>query len=404
MSVDDRPTSDTTTDDTIIDQDGGDKATEDRGTGDPRQPVVTEPIHGDGLSARDTELATPLWKIRLRLLRRSFARNWSLFRDNRIGLVGLTMIAFFGLMAVAHPLLMTFVWDENVYDPIRGYDSVSSEIEVVEVGEVTDLNTQIDVQTARLQQNPTIDVGDTITVVLQPAPPTFTGETPHYLGTDPRGRDILSQLLYSTRAAFLLGAVAAITTVLIATTVGSMAAYFGGVTDGALMRLADLILLMPLLPLLIVISALFSINMILLGLLIGILNGFGGVAIVLKSQALSIKVKPFIDAAKVAGGGDWHVIFKHIVPNVLPLTFLYMMFGVTEAIALESVLSFFGLLNVQMTWGVMINTAQQTGNLLNLQFWWLLFPAGLAVSFLAFAFFIVGRGMDEVINPRLRAR
>ena len=128
-------------------------------------------------------------------------------------------------------------------------------------------------------------------------------------------------------------------------------------------------------------------------------------AIVLKSQALSVKVKSYIDAAKVAGGGDWHVIFRHIVPNVLPLSFLFMMFGVTEAIAIEATLSFFGLLNVPMTWGIMINNAQTNGYLLSgTSYWWLLFPAGLAVTFLCFAFFLVGRGMDEVINPRLRAR
>ena len=75
--------------------------------------------------------------------------------------------------------------------------------------------------------------------------------------------------------------------------------------------------------------------MVTLGIMIGVLSGFGGVAIVLKSQALSVKVKAYIDAAKVAGGSDWHVIFRHIVPNVLPLSFLYMMFGVTEAIAIS---------------------------------------------------------------------
>jgi peptide/nickel transport system permease protein len=135
------------------------------------------------------------------------------------------------------------------------------------------------------------------------------------------------------------------------------------------------------------------------------LSGFGGVAIVLKSQALAVKVKSYIDAARVAGGSDWHVIFRHIVPNVLPLSFLFMMFGVTEAIAIESTLSFFGLLNVDMTWGLMIEGARTNGYLLSgTSYWWLLFPAGLAVSFLCFAFFLVGRGMDEVINPRLRAR
>jgi peptide/nickel transport system permease protein len=346
---------------------------------------------------------TPMWRIRLRLLRRSLGITWGLFRENKMGLIGLALIGVFAVMAIIHPILMSTVWDPAIYDPVDGYDAVVTEYTVVET--VTDPTTEIDLNTARLELNPTIDVGDVVSIPTQPAPPTLTGENPHFLGTDARGRDIMSQLLYSTRAAFFLGAVAALTTVLIATTVGGVAAYFGGWVDGTLMRFADLILLMPLLPVLILLSATFEVTMVTLGIMIGVLSGFGGVAIVLKSQALSVKVKAYIDAAKVAGGSDWHVIFRHIVPNVLPLSFLYMMFGVTEAIAIEATLSFFGLLNVPMTWGIMINNAQTNGYLLSgTDYWWLLFPAGLAVSFLCFAFFLVGRGMDEVINPRLRAR
>ena len=347
----------------------------------------------------------PLWRIRLRLLQRSFGITWGLFRENRMGMFGLVLIGLFALMAIVHPVLMATVWEPAIYDPVVGYDSVKTEFTVVEDGMVTDPATQIEQTKARLELNPTIDAGQVVSVPTQPAPPTIDGEHPHYLGTDPRGRDILSQLLYSTRSAFFLGAVAAITTVLIATTVGSIAAYFGGWIDGGLMRFADLILLMPLLPVLILLSAMLEITMVTLGVMIGVLSGFGGVAIVLKSQALAVKVKSYIDAARVAGGGDWWVIFRHIVPNVLPLSFLFMMFGVTEAIAIEATLSFFGLLNVPMTWGIMINNAQTNGYLLSgTSYWWLLFPAGLAVSFLCFAFFLVGRGMDEVINPRLRAR
>jgi peptide/nickel transport system permease protein len=361
-------------------------------------PTVRQVTHGGSLAR------TPMWVIRLRLLRRSFGTTWGLFRQNKMGLFGVALVGLFALMAIIHPILMATVWDPKIYDPVNGYDAVMTEYTVVE-GEPADPTSEINVTAARLRLNPTLDVGDVITVPTQPAPPSITGENPHFLGTDPRGRDILSQLLYSTRAAFFLGAVAALTTVLIATTVGSIAAYFGGFVDGALMRGADLILLMPLLPVLILLSASFEITMVTLGIMIGVLSGFGGVAIVLKSQALSIKVKAYIDAARVAGGSDWHVIFKHIIPNVLPLSFLYMMFGVTEAIAIEATLSFFGLLNVPMTWGIMINQAQTNGYLLSgTNYWWLLFPAGLAVSFLCFAFFLVGRGMDEVINPRLRAR
>jgi peptide/nickel transport system permease protein len=375
-------------------------------TTDDQKAKLNAPVAGSGTreQAPSRDLThTPLWRIRLRLLRRSLGSTWGLFRESKMGLFGLVLIGGFAVMAVIHPILMATVWDPRVYDPVDGYDAVMTEYTVVET--VTDPTLELDLSTARLELNPTIDVGDVISIPTQPAPPTIDGVNPHYLGTDARGRDILSQLLYSTRAAFFLGAVAALTTVLIATSVGAMAAYFGGWVDGALMRFADLILLMPLLPVLILLSAAFEITMVTLGIMIGVLSGFGGVAIVLKSQALSIKVKAFIDAARVAGGSDWHVIFRHIIPNVLPLSFLYMMFGIAEAIAIEATLSFFGLLNVPMTWGIMINNAQTNGYLLSgASYWWLLFPAGLAVSFLTFAFFLVGRGMDEVVNPRLRAR
>lgn len=352
----------------------------------------------------DDLMKVPMWKIRWRLFKRSAGQTWGMFSENKMGVFGLALILLFAVMAIIHPILMSTIWDPRVYDPVTGYDAVVTEYTVVE-GDVADPTSEITLNEAKLRLNPTIKAGEVVTIPTQPAPPSISGEYPHLLGTDARGRDILSQLLYSTRAAFFLGAVAALTTVLIATTVGAIAAYFGGWIDGSLMRFADLILLMPLLPVLILLSAMLEITMVTLGIMIGVLSGFGGVAIVLKSQALSVKVKSYIDAAKVAGGSDWHVIFRHIVPNVLPLSFLFMMFGVTEAIAIEATLSFFGLLNVPMTWGIMINNAQTNGYLLSgTSYWWLLFPAGLAVSFLCFAFFLVGRGMDEVINPRLRAR
>ena len=349
----------------------------------PPTPVVTE----------------SLWKVRLRLAWRSFKDNWRLFRRNPIGILGLLIILLFALMAVAHPILMATVWDPAIYDPVQGYDAPVIEKTVVAV--VSDPVTEIDLPTAQLQTNPFVQIGDTIQIPQQPAPPSAK----HLLGTDPLGRDVFSQLLYSTRSAFALGAIAALVTVFIATTIGAIAAFYGGWTDSILMRFADLILLLPLLPVLIVVSALFQINLPLLGLLIGILSGFGGTAIILKAQALAVKVKPFIDAARVAGGSNRHLIARHIIPNVLPLSFLYMMFTVTDAIALEASLSFLGLLQIPMSWGIMINTASSQGYLLSgTSYWWLLFPAGLAVTMLAAAFFLVGRAMDEVVNPRLRRR
>ena len=342
----------------------------------------------------------PLWRVRLRLFRKGFKRNWDLFKENKVGLLGLAIIVLFALAALAHPIMMRTVWSgqENIYDPVIGYDAVLTQRVIVE--DVTDPDTEIDLGRARVFDL-TLGIGDTVEFPLQPAPPS----TDHLLGTDPLGRDVLSQLMFSTRAAFLLGAIAAIVTVVVATTVGSLAAYYGGWLDTFLMRQADLVLLMPLIPLLIVMSGLWTINLPLLGLLIGILSGFGGTAIILKSQALQVTVKPFIDAARVAGGGHGFIIFRHIIPNVLPLSFLYMMFTVTEAISLEATLSFLGLLNVDMSWGLMIQLAHTGGfTLAGFEYWWLLIPAGASVTLLAAAFFLVGRGMDEVINPRLRAR
>lgn len=303
----------------------------------------------------------PLWRVRLYLTWREIRNNWRLFSENKIGLIGLGIIIFFALMAIAHPILMKWVWDPTIYDPIVGYS---------------------------------------FDEVVQPAPPSLR----HPLGTDPLGRDVLSQLMYSTRSEFALGILAALITVTIGTTVGAVAAYFGGIIDTLLMRLADLIIMLPFVTILIVLSAMFKMNLIILAIVIGILSGFGGTGIVIKSQALAIKVRAYIEAARVAGGSHWHIIFRHIIPNLMPLSFLYMMFSVTSAIFSEAVLSFFGLLNIRMSWGLMIHTAQTAGYLLNPKTWWLIVPAGMSITLLCSAFYLVGRALDEVVNPRLRKR
>ena len=171
------------------------------------------------------------------------------------------------------------------------------------------------------------------------------------------------------------------------------------------MRLADLIIALPGISLLIVLGALFELNLLQLGIVIGLLSGFGGTAIILKSQALSISVRPYIEAARGAGGSHIHIILAHIIPSLLPLSLLYMMFTVTAAIFSEAVLSFFGILDVRMSWGIMIHTASTGGYLLSgTKYWWLIVPAGASITFLCSAFYLVGRALDEVVNPRLRRR
>ncbi|MBE3598465.1 MAG: ABC transporter permease [Limnochordaceae bacterium] len=306
-------------------------------------------------------VATTLWQIRWRLWKRTFRENWELFRNSRIGPIGLAIIVLFGVLALLHPILMATVWPAQVYDPITGYDPM----------------------------------------IMHPSPPS----PQHLLGTDPYGRDVLSQLMYSTRWEFVLGVLSAVLSVVIGTLVGTLSAYFGGWIDTIFMRIADLLLLFPTIPFLLVLGALFEIDLFELALIIGLLSGFGGITIIIKSQALSVSVRPYVEAARLAGGSPWWIIRKHIVPNVMPLSFLYMMFNVTAAILSEATLSFFGLLNVRISWGLMMNTAETGGYLLMFdKFWWLWLPAGLAITLLCAAFYLVGRGLDEVINPRLRKR
>lgn len=304
---------------------------------------------------------TPVWRVRLGLFWRTMKTNIALFSENPVGLIGLGIIIFFALMALAHPILMDTVWDPNIYHPVIGIDMM---------------------------------------VFPHPAPPSPA----HLLGTDPLGRDVLSQLMWSTRSAFVLGLLAASVTVVIATTIGAISAYYGGLVDAFFMRLADLGIMTPTITILIVLGTLFDLGMVQLAIVIGILSGFGATTVIIKSQALTIKVRTYIEAAKVAGGNDWHIIFKHIIPNLLPLSFLYMMFTVTSAISIEAVLAFFGLLNIRMSWGLMIQTTSYAGYLLDFSKWWLVFPPSLAISILSAAFYLVGRALDEIVNPRLRKR
>jgi peptide/nickel transport system permease protein len=307
-------------------------------------------------------LTEPLWRIRLRSRWRVLRENWALFAENKIGMIGLGIIIFYALLAVMHPILMKTVWDPKVYDPFIGNDPL---------------------------------------VAPHPSAPSAY----HLLGTDPMGRDILSQLMYSTRNEFVLGLVAALITVTIATSVGAIAAYFGKWIDMLFMRLADLMNILPFIALLVVLSAFFKMNMWTLALVIGVLSGFGGTTIIFKAQALTIKVKPYIEAARVAGGSHWHIIFYHLVPNLMPLAFLNMMFTVTGAIFTEAALSFFGLLNIRVSWGIMIYTTQAAGYMLrSIEYWYLIFPAGMSITLLCTAFYLIGRALDGVINPRLRQR
>ncbi len=307
-------------------------------------------------------------------------------------MIGLYIVIFFLFLALLQPFLfITGIWNKGVYDPVVGYEPIKDTLLVVECPKeyptekyesYSDCPAKGEVNVKKLYMAPGVEVGDMYETFIQPA-----------------------QIMEGSQVAFVLGLLSATLGVGISTVLGTIAAFFGGRIDAYLMRQSDLILMLPSLPLLFIISAFAELKVWHLAVVLGVLGGLGGSVITIKSQALQVKVKPFVDSARITGGSNMKILFSHVLPNVAPLALLFMVFSVTGAIASESVLSFLGLLNIDMSWGIMIYLSQTDGFIFSgMRYWWLILPAGLAVTFLAGGFYLVGRGLDDVFNPRLRKR
>jgi len=237
---------------------------------------------------------------------------------------------------------------------------------------------------------------------LAPLPPgTYPSGNQYLWGTDLQGRDIFSQFIWGSRIALIVGFSVALLTVGIGLVVGLVAGYLGRKTDIVLMRFTDVILVLPLLPLLIILAAVLGSSIWNIILVIALLS-WPGTARVIRSEVLSLKERPYIQSARVTGASSVRIMFRHLTPNVMPLVFLYMTFAVSGAILLEAALSFIGLGDPNTpSWGQMLSTVQQA-DLLR-AYWWLL-PPGLGITVLSLAFFLTGRAFEQIINPRLRTR
>ena len=280
--------------------------------------------------------------------------GWAIYKKNLLGKIGLSLLVMFALMAVCSfipPLI------DSMYQPMTGVDP-----------EIT----------------------------------KSTGPSlRHWLGTDFMGRDILSQLLAGARVAFLVGVSAAFMSIVLGTAIGMVAGYMGRFVDTLLMRLADMIMVMPALLVLLMLAALFGQLSIWFIVLFIALFRWPGVSRVIRAQTLSLKHRPFVEAAKVAGASHLRIIFRHIMPNVLPLSFLYMTFQVTSAIIVEAALAFLGFGDPgTVSWGMMLQWVWKTGHMFRAPYW--LLPPGICISLITLSFYMLGRAMDEVLDPRLR--
>lgn len=225
------------------------------------------------------------------------------------------------------------------------------------------------------------------------------------LGTDFLGDSVLSEVIVGTRPIMEVGLAAAVMVVFVGVTVGLIAGYLGGAMDQLVMRITDVFLTIPGLPLVIVIASIVrTTNPLALAGILAI-AGWAGLARAVRSQALSLRTSDFVDAAKVQGLPLRNVVSRQLLPNVGPYVAIHFLLAVTDAIYAEVGLYLLGVAPISGTnWGIMINLALSQGALYTSQSALYLFSPMLAIVFLQVALVYFSRAMDRLFNPRLRVQ
>ena len=231
-------------------------------------------------------------------------------------------------------------------------------------------------------------------------PDDKTPSREHWFGVTRFGYDVFSQTIVSARTAIIVGLISAVMVVFVGANLGLIAGYYGGWIDEIIMRITDIAYGIPFLPMAIVLMTLLGRGV--SNVIIVVVALFWRTTTrVIRAQVLTIKERPFIDAARVAGAGNLRIIYQHIAPNVLPMAFLYVALAVGWAVIAEASISFLGFGDPDsVSWGQMIHyvfAAQMFR-----QAWWWFLPPGLCIVFLVMATFWIGLAYEKVVNPRLK--
>ena len=223
----------------------------------------------------------------------------------------------------------------------------------------------------------------------------------HILGTNDMGHDILSELIYGSRASLLVGFGAAILATFIGTLVGLAAGYFKGMTDEALMGITDIFLMIPQIPLIIVLAAFLRPSFYLIAIIMGLL-WWTSTARVVRSKTLQVREMGYVQAARSLGFSDPHIILTDVLPNILYVIMPKFLLAIASAMIAEASISFLGLGDITMkSWGMMINNAFNRGGFINGYWWWYLTP-GLCITLFVLCVVLMGCAFEEQENETMR--
>ena len=225
----------------------------------------------------------------------------------------------------------------------------------------------------------------------------------HILGTDQVGRDIYSQLIWGSRISLMVGLFASVFSVAIGTAIGLVSGYLRGPIDTVLMRITDLFITLPSIPLMLILAAIIGRSVWNIILVIAV-TGWTGTARMVRAQTLSIKERPYVEAARSVGARDSQIMFRHFLPNIIPLLFANAIVGIVNAILAESGLSFLGLGDpTKPSWGLILRHANEVGAMATGRLWFII-PPGVCIMLIAIGFAFSSYSLDQIMNPRLRER